>query len=67
MCYQKNLYGRDIPEQVKQHWKKCKHFLVLQAAKEVVLGMYPNYERIAKEIRVRIAELPLIEDIRSLR
>lgn len=67
MCYQKNLYGRDIPEQVKQHWKNCKHFLVLQAAKEVVLGMYPNYERIAKEIRVRIAELPLIEDIRSLR
>ncbi|PVD24580.1 hypothetical protein C0Q70_15064 [Pomacea canaliculata] len=38
-----------------------------EAAKEVVLGMYPNYERIAKEIRVRIAELPLIEDIRSLR
>ena len=39
----------------------------VQAAKEVVLSMYPNYERIVKEIRVRIAELPLIEDIRSLR
>ncbi|XP_067683029.1 DNA replication licensing factor mcm2-like [Haliotis asinina] len=38
-----------------------------EAAKEVVLSMYPNYERIAKEIRVRIAELPLIEDLRSLR
>ncbi|KAK7101582.1 DNA replication licensing factor mcm2-like [Littorina saxatilis] len=38
-----------------------------EAAKEVVLSMYPNYERIVKEIRVRIAELPLIEDIRSLR
>ncbi|XP_041349090.1 DNA replication licensing factor mcm2-like [Gigantopelta aegis] len=38
-----------------------------EAAKEVVLSMYPNYERIVKEIHVRIAELPLIEDIRSLR
>ncbi|XP_048244361.1 DNA replication licensing factor mcm2-like [Haliotis cracherodii] len=38
-----------------------------EAGKEVVLSMYPNYERIAKEIRVRIAELPLIEDLRSLR
>ncbi|XP_029633599.1 DNA replication licensing factor mcm2 [Octopus sinensis] len=38
-----------------------------EAAKEVVLNMYPNYERIAKEIHIRIAELPLIEDIRSLR
>lgn len=38
-----------------------------EAAKEVVLNMYPNYERIAKEIHLRIAELPLIEDIRSLR
>ncbi|KAL5013410.1 hypothetical protein ScPMuIL_007680 [Solemya velum] len=38
-----------------------------EAAKEVVLSMYPNYERIAKEIHVRIAELPLIEELRSLR
>ncbi|KAK6176782.1 hypothetical protein SNE40_015016 [Patella caerulea] len=38
-----------------------------EAGKEVVLSMYPNYERIAKEIHVRIAELPLIEDLRSLR
>ena len=29
--------------------------------------MYPNYERIAKEIHVRVAELPLIEELRSLR
>lgn len=41
--------------------------LKLQAAKEVVLSMYPNYERIAKEIHVRVAELPLIEELRSLR
>ncbi|XP_052781535.1 DNA replication licensing factor mcm2-like [Mya arenaria] len=38
-----------------------------EAGKEVVLSMYPNYERIAKEIHVRIAELPLIEELRSLR
>ena len=42
------------------------HF-ILQAAKEVVLSMYPNYERIVKEIHVRVAELPLIEELRSLR
>nr|CAB3263689.1 DNA replication licensing factor mcm2 [Phallusia mammillata] len=38
-----------------------------EAAKDVVLSMYPKYENIAKEIHVRIAELPLIEDIRALR
>ncbi|CAL1543351.1 unnamed protein product [Lymnaea stagnalis] len=38
-----------------------------EAAKEVVFSMYPNYERIAKTIHVRIADLPLIEEIRSLR
>ncbi|CAG2178089.1 unnamed protein product, partial [Oppiella nova] len=38
-----------------------------EAAKHVVLSIFPAYERIAKEIFVRITELPLIEDIRSLR
>ncbi|XP_064633421.1 DNA replication licensing factor mcm2-like [Lineus longissimus] len=38
-----------------------------EAAKEVVLGMYPRYDQIVNEIHVRIAELPLVEDIRSLR
>ncbi|XP_057296676.1 DNA replication licensing factor mcm2-like [Hydractinia symbiolongicarpus] len=38
-----------------------------EAAKEVVLSMFKNYERIAPDIHVRIAELPLIEDLRSLR
>ncbi|XP_076448292.1 DNA replication licensing factor mcm2-like [Babylonia areolata] len=38
-----------------------------EAAKEVVLGMYPNYERIVQEIKVRIQDLPLVEEIRSLR
>ena len=47
--------------------KKNVLFSMIQAAKEVVLSMYPNYERIAKEIHVRVAELPLIEELRSLR
>lgn len=38
-----------------------------KAAKDVVLSMFPQYERIAKEIHVRIAELPLLEELRSLR
>ncbi|XP_076362368.1 DNA replication licensing factor Mcm2 [Tachypleus tridentatus] len=38
-----------------------------QAAKDVVLSMFPQYERIAKEIYVRISDLPLVEEIRSLR
>lgn len=38
-----------------------------EAAKDVVLSMYPNYEKIVKEIHVRIGELPLIEELRSLR
>ena len=46
---------------------KDKCFFVFQAAKEVVLSMYPNYERIVKDIKVRIQDLPLVEDIRSLR
>ncbi|KAM9800563.1 DNA replication licensing factor MCM2 isoform X1 [Syngnathus typhle] len=38
-----------------------------EAAKEVVLAMYPKYERIAQQIHVRICNLPLVEEIRSLR
>ncbi|XP_064483427.1 DNA replication licensing factor mcm2-like [Ornithodoros turicata] len=38
-----------------------------EAAKDVVLSMFPQYERITKEIHVRITDLPLIEEIRSLR
>ena len=41
--------------------------LVPQAAKEVVLSYFPKYEYIASEIHVRIAELPLMEELRSLR
>ena len=42
-------------------------FFLFQAAKEVVLSMYPRYEQIVHEIHVRISDLPLIEEIRSLR
>ncbi|CAH1782811.1 unnamed protein product [Owenia fusiformis] len=38
-----------------------------EAAKEVVLSMYPRYDKIVKEIHVRVSELPLVEDLRSLR
>ncbi|MEQ2310845.1 MCM DNA helicase complex subunit [Ameca splendens] len=38
-----------------------------EAAKEVVLAMYPKYGRIAHEIHVRICNLPLVEEIRALR
>ena len=38
-----------------------------EAAKEVVLSMFPAYERIHKNIYVRINGLPLVEEIRSLR
>ncbi|CAK9298296.1 unnamed protein product [Gordionus sp. m RMFG-2023] len=38
-----------------------------EAAKEVVLSLFPNYERIQPEVHVRICNLPIGEDIRSLR
>lgn len=38
-----------------------------QAGRDVVLSMFPAYERIHKEIFIRITNLPLLEDIRSLR
>lgn len=38
-----------------------------EATKDIVLAMFPQYGRIAKDIHVRITDLPLVEDIRSLR
>jgi DNA replication licensing factor MCM2 len=38
-----------------------------EAAKEVVLSMFPNYVRIMTDIHVRISDLPLMEELRSLR
>ncbi|KAL3315604.1 MCM DNA helicase complex subunit [Cichlidogyrus casuarinus] len=38
-----------------------------EAAKEVTLARYPRYDRITNKIHARIVDLPLIEDLRSLR
>jgi len=38
-----------------------------EAAKDVVLSMYPTYSKIANEINVRIRDLAISEEIRSLR
>lgn len=38
-----------------------------EAAKDIVIGMFPHYERIHYDIRVRITELPILEEIRTLR
>ncbi|KAK0182674.1 hypothetical protein PV327_000787 [Microctonus hyperodae] len=36
-------------------------------AKELVLTIFPSYERVTGEIHVRISELPLIEELRTFR
>lgn len=36
-------------------------------AKEMVLSMFPTYERVTTDIHVRIADLPLIEELRTFR
>ncbi|KOC63500.1 DNA replication licensing factor Mcm2 [Habropoda laboriosa] len=38
-----------------------------EVAKELVLTIFPSYERVSSEIHVRISELPLIEEIRTFR
>lgn len=38
-----------------------------EVGKEQVLSMFPNYERVSSEVHVRIAELPLIENLRTFR
>lgn len=38
-----------------------------EVAKEIVLSMYPSYERVTSEIHVRISDIPLIEELRSFR
>ncbi|XP_056644504.1 DNA replication licensing factor Mcm2 [Diorhabda sublineata] len=36
-------------------------------AKDIVLSMYPSYDRVTNEIHVRISDLPLIEELRTFR
>ncbi|KAA0198736.1 DNA helicase [Fasciolopsis buskii] len=38
-----------------------------EAAREVTLARFPRYDRISNRVHVRINDLPLIEDLRSLR
>lgn len=38
-----------------------------KVAKEMVLSIFPTYERVTTEIYVRISELPLIEELRTFR
>lgn len=38
-----------------------------KVAKEMVLTMFPSYDRVTSEIHVRISELPLIEELRTFR
>lgn len=58
-------------EQVLAYFLPEAPFEMLQifdsAAKDVVLSMFPQYERICEDIHVRVTDLPLLEEIRSLR
>lgn len=38
-----------------------------KVAKEMVLTMFPSYDRVTSEIHVRISDLPLIEELRTFR
>ncbi|XP_001652504.2 DNA replication licensing factor Mcm2 [Aedes aegypti] len=38
-----------------------------KVAKEMVLSIYPTYERVTNEIHVRISDLPLVEELRTFR
>ncbi|XP_063242568.1 DNA replication licensing factor Mcm2 [Bacillus rossius redtenbacheri] len=38
-----------------------------EVAKQLVLSMFPSYERVAAEIHVRVSDLPLVEDLRTFR
>ena len=38
-----------------------------EVAKDLVLQIFPSYERVTTEIHVRISELPLTEELRTFR
>lgn len=38
-----------------------------KVAKEMVLSIFPTYERVTNEIHVRVSDIPLIEEIRQFR
>ncbi|XP_066256670.1 DNA replication licensing factor Mcm2 [Euwallacea similis] len=38
-----------------------------EVAKDIVLSMYPSYDRVTNEIHIRVSDLPLIEELRTFR
>lgn len=38
-----------------------------EVARDIVLSMYPSYDRVTNEIHIRISDLPLIEELRTFR
>jgi len=58
-CYAVGYFLTEAPTEM---------FTILdEAAKELVLNLFPYYERVTKEIHVRISEWTLLEPLRSLR
>lgn len=53
------FYLPEVPTQMLQIFD--------EVAKEIVLQIFPSYERVTSEIHVRLANLPLIEELRSFR
>ncbi|RVE73345.1 hypothetical protein OJAV_G00049230 [Oryzias javanicus] len=65
-----NVFKEKISDMCKENREKAPAEMLKvfdEAAKEVVLAMYPKYDRIAHEIHVRVSNLPLVEEIRALR
>ncbi|CAB3233278.1 unnamed protein product [Arctia plantaginis] len=58
-------------EQVLAYFLPEAPFQMLQifdeVAKDIVLQIFPSYERVTSEIHVRISDLPLIEELRTFR
>ncbi|OWR41481.1 DNA replication licensing factor Mcm2 like protein [Danaus plexippus plexippus] len=58
-------------EQVLAYFLPEAPFQMLQifdeVAKDIVLQIFPSYERVTSEVHVRIADLPLIEELRTFR
>eukprot|EP00045_Choanoeca_perplexa_P010873 m.112895 g.112895 ORF g.112895 m.112895 type:complete len:889 (+) comp15424_c0_seq1:120-2786(+) len=54
-----SMYLADCPSEIFQIFDA--------AAKDVVLELFPSYEDIKPEIHVRLAGMPLVEEIRNLR
>jgi DNA replication licensing factor MCM2 len=38
-----------------------------EVATQLVLSIFPSYDRVTTDIHVRISDLPLVEDLRTFR